>query len=275
MFEKKLMDALLRLNLTHKEAEAYVCLATRGVLTAEEVSKLIKVQYPIVYRTLESLKNKNWIDSTAERPKKYRAIHPSIAAKKTGESLIAEIRDAEQTVRHLLQPMFNENQEMMKKEMWVIRGMESVCMRIRELADKTRESVVGKITGPIDDDTFNRLFTPFNSNTPITVQVIGPPVVNIDPGLREHLRILHPYFEKQDGTLNPIVHEIARSKEEFLRKTHSSRFVSVQMLFDDKEVLWINIPYRDNRVVLEKVWANWSVDPEYVEIMKTGFEGSD
>jgi sugar-specific transcriptional regulator TrmB len=271
MFEKKLMDALLRLNLTHKEAEAYVCLAIKGVLTAEEVSKLINVQYPIVYRTLEALKSKNWIDSTAERPKKYRAIHPSIAAKKAGESLIAEIEDAEQTVRHLLQPQFNENQEMMKKEMWVIRGMEGVCTRIRELASKTRESVVGKITGPIDDKTFNRLFLHFNSEIPITVQVVGPPVVHIDPKLREHLNIVHPYFEKQDGTLNPIVNEIARSKEEFLRRTHSSRFVSVQLLFDNKEVLWINIPYRDNKVVTDKVWANWSVDPEYIEIMKTGF----
>lgn len=39
------------------------------------------------------------------------------------------------------------------------------------------------------------------------------------------------------------------------------------MIFDDREALWINIPYRDNRVVKEKVWANWIMDSDYIVII--------
>ena len=78
----------------------------------------------------------------------------------------------------------------------------------------------------------------------------------------------HPAFKKECKNLAPIMGMGGESKDEFLKTVHGSRFISMHLLFDSREALWINIPYRNNEVVSEKVWANWISDPEYMDIMR-------
>ncbi len=265
--EKQLLDSLLTLNLTHKEAQAYHKLATGGVMTAEDLSKKIKVQYPIVYRTLESLKTKGWIESTSERPKKYRAVHPKTAAETAGKQQIEKLKQAINTIDTILTPQFNDDTEITRQEIWTIRGLKNLLKKLREIGLKTKE-INGKIIGPIDDTTFNTIIATL-PQIPINLQVIGPPIVQIYPELEERIKITHPYFEK-DTTINPIVHEITRSKEEFLKKAHKgSRFATIQLIFDQREAIIINLPYKNHQLIKEKVWANWIIDPEYISVIKT------
>ncbi|MDF1532895.1 MAG: helix-turn-helix domain-containing protein [Methanosarcinaceae archaeon] len=266
--EKQLLNAILALGLTHKEAQAYHALVTKGVMTAEDISKLIEVQHPIVYRTLQGLKDKGWIDSTTDRPKKYRAKQPKIAAENAGKRQIAVINGSIELIDQILSPQYNESQEMLRQEIWTVRGQESVIHKISEMGARTRHKVFGKVTGPIDDDTFNEIFTNIPPAIALTVQIMGPPIIDIDPKLEKRIQIYRPYFEGKCRTF-PMELPSANAKDEFLKKVHGSRFISIHLLFDEKEALWINIPYKDNVVVKEKVWANWIIDPDYIEIVKT------
>ena len=266
--EKQLLNAILALGLTHKEAKAYHALVTKGVMTAENISKLIEVQHPIVYRTLQGLNNKGWIDSTTDRPKKYRAKQPKIAAENAGKKQIVAIEESIELIDKILSPQYDENQEMLRQEIWTIRGHESVIQKIGEMGNQTKHEVFGKVTGPIDDDTFNEIFTNIPPALPLTVQIMGPPIINIDPKLEKRIQIHRPYFEGKCRAF-PMELPSANAKDEFLKNVHGSRFISIHLLFDDKEALWINIPYKNNIVVKEKVWANWIIDSDYIEIVKT------
>src|SRR3972149_4016896 len=68
MREEEASRALEALGLTGKEASAYLGLLRNGVSTAQEVSRLLGVQYPAVYRILESLESKGGIEVSQERP---------------------------------------------------------------------------------------------------------------------------------------------------------------------------------------------------------------
>ncbi len=73
MREEDAVRALETLGLTGKEAAAYLNLQRSGASSAQQVSQLLGVQYPAVYRILQSLQSKGWIDISQERPNRYRA----------------------------------------------------------------------------------------------------------------------------------------------------------------------------------------------------------
>src|SRR2546428_13217874 len=80
MREEDIGRALETLGLTGKEGRAYLGLVRNGVATAHQVSQLLGVQYPAVYRILQSLQTKGWIGVSRERPNRYRARAPRIGA---------------------------------------------------------------------------------------------------------------------------------------------------------------------------------------------------
>jgi sugar-specific transcriptional regulator TrmB len=268
LIDRQLLNALLTLNLTRKEAHAYYTLVLNGVMTAEDISKKINVQYPIVYRTLGGLKNKGWIDSTSDRPKKYRALPPKTAATSSGNQQISTINESIGLITDLLETLYNEKQEMSLQEIWSVQSLDNVIRKICDISERTSNMIEGVVTGPIDDMTFNLLFGNIPAHISIIVQIIGPPIVDIDDKLKKHIKIKQPKFEMNKKTF-PMGDFNAKTKEKFLQNVHGNRFISVHLLFDEKEALWINLPYKDNILIRENVWANWIIDPEYVKLIKS------
>ena len=262
--EKNLLNSLLTLGLTQKEAQAYHSLVRGGVMTAEDISKSINVQYPIVYRILQGLKDKGWVDSTAERPKKYVAKTPKMASDNAAQSQISVIEHSAELIDRVLTPQYHQNQELLSQEIWTVRGYSAVLRKIRDTG-KEDTKVFGKITGPIDDNTFNEIFKCVNPEASIKVKLMGPPIIGVDPELEPRVDIERPYFEGKCQVFPDL--PTAEAKEEFLGSVHGSRFICIHMLFDAREALWINMPYRDNSLVKEKVWANWIIDPDYIAII--------
>src|SRR5439155_832686 len=84
--EEDVARALETLGLTGKESRAYTSLLQNGVATAQQVSQLLGVQYPAVYRILQSLQTKGWIEVSRERPNRYRARAPRIVAEEARQS---------------------------------------------------------------------------------------------------------------------------------------------------------------------------------------------
>src|SRR5437870_13474037 len=80
MREEDIGRALETLGLTGKEGRAYLGLVRNGVSTAHQVSELLGLQYPAVYRILQSLLTKGWVEVSRERPTRYRARPPRTIA---------------------------------------------------------------------------------------------------------------------------------------------------------------------------------------------------
>src|SRR2546422_10679298 len=98
MREEDALASLETLGLTRKEGNAYLVLVRSGPSTAADVSRLLAVQYPAVYRILHSLQAKGWIEATRDRPNRYRARNPRVVAEQARQAHIDELAAAaEQT----------------------------------------------------------------------------------------------------------------------------------------------------------------------------------
>jgi hypothetical protein len=180
---------------------------------------------------------------------------------------MSTIKESAELIDGLLTPRYDECQEMLSQQIWTIRGYSSVLQKIRDMGNKSSD-LFGRITGPMDDTTFNEMFRYIPDTTSVSIEIMGPPIIDIDPGLEKRVHIERPYFEGKCRVF-PEEFPTSEEKEEFLKKVHGSRLISMHLLFDDKQVLWVNIPYRNNSIVKEKVWANWIIDPDYISIIKS------
>src|SRR6266704_2808196 len=124
--------ALETLGLTGKEARAYLGLVRNGVSTAQQVSQVLGVQYPAVYRILQSLQAKGWIEVARERPNRYRARAPRIVAEEAqqtrGDDLVAAA-DVVGGLRESAVPKVRETET----DLWIYKGTESIGRKLREV----------------------------------------------------------------------------------------------------------------------------------------------
>src|SRR5437879_11814242 len=101
MREEDAVRALETLGLTGKEAAAYLNLQRSGASSAQQVSQLLGVQYPAVYRILQSLQSKGWIDVSRERPNRYRARAPRVVAEEARQSRTVDLLAAVEVIAAL------------------------------------------------------------------------------------------------------------------------------------------------------------------------------
>src|SRR5437867_9758372 len=102
MREEDVLASLETLGLTRKEANAYVVLVRNGASTAADVSRLLGVQYPAVYRILHSLQGKGWVEASRDRPNRYRARNPRVVSEVARQSRIDALGDAAERAASLV-----------------------------------------------------------------------------------------------------------------------------------------------------------------------------
>jgi len=93
-----MVKALETLGLTGKETQAYRCLLRQGISTAQQMSQLLGVQFPAVYRILQSLQAKGWIEVSRERPNRYRARPARIVAEEARQGRLDDLTSAAEVV---------------------------------------------------------------------------------------------------------------------------------------------------------------------------------
>ena len=79
MSENKVLGFLERLGIRGYEGKAYLALLSLGEATASQISSRARIPLARVYEVLNSLVSKGLAVVRAGRPRKYKAIHPSIA----------------------------------------------------------------------------------------------------------------------------------------------------------------------------------------------------
>ncbi len=248
MREEEATKALEALGLTGKEARAYLTLLEHGVSTAQQVSGLLSVQYPAVYRILQSLQTKGWIEVSQERPNRYRARAPRIVAEEARQSRQEDLSAASEVVSDLREPSAPRARET-DGDLWIYKGPESIGRKLREIVLSSTSQILCVSPFPVAPEILRLLFDALSRSRRVARVVLTE-------GNKKELPDV-------GGLLGRNVRVSFRFPERPLPRTrlaHSYVFPS------DQEVFILNSFYRDGALVGDKLQGLWVGDMDFVRI---------
>lgn len=133
MVPEKAKNTLKNLGLTEYGAKAYIGLVKSGPTTARDLSEISGVPHSRIYDILSKLENRGWIESQSGRPTRYRAKSPSEVIRLHKIRQEEKLKEASETIRQELDPLYEEGGEMEKPDVWTIRGETEILSRIEEM----------------------------------------------------------------------------------------------------------------------------------------------
>src|SRR5216110_3032879 len=157
MREEDAVRALETLGLTGKEAAAYLNLNRSGASSAQQVSQLLGVQYPAVYRILQSLQCKGWIDISRERPNRYRARAPRIVAEEARQSRHDDLLAAAEVVAELKEAPPPKGRDA-DTDLWIYKGAEPIGRKLREVVLSSNSQILCVSPFPVAPEILRLLF---------------------------------------------------------------------------------------------------------------------
>ncbi|HTD81770.1 MAG TPA: helix-turn-helix domain-containing protein [Thermoplasmata archaeon] len=248
MREEEALAALERLGLTRKEAKAYLVLVRSGASTASEVSRLLAVQYPAVYRVLHSLQGKGWIEASRDRPNRYRARNPRVVAEQARQAHADELGAAAEQTASLAEE-FTARPRGLEADLYLYKGPEGVGNKLREVV----LGAVGEIL----------VVSPFAVDTQVLEMILG---ALRRSRLRSRIILNQANGEDVDrlrGSLGGSV----RIELRFPPTPHPDTRLAHTFVFpSDRELFIMNSFYRDGILVLEKLQGLWIGDADYVRL---------
>ncbi len=248
MREEEATSALETLGLTGKEGRAYLALLRNGVSTAQQVSALLDVQYPAVYRILQSLQSKGWIEVSQERPNRYRARAPRIVAEEARQARTDDLQAASElvtTFREAAAPRVRETDG----DLWIYKGAEGIGRKMREIVLSSANQILCVSPFPVAPEVLRLLFDALSRSRRV-VRVV------LNEGNKKDLA-------EVGALLSRSVRVSFRFPERPLPRTrlaHSYVFPS------DQEVFILNSFYRDGALVSDKLQGLWVGDMDFVRI---------
>lgn len=246
--EEEATKALEALGLTGKEARAYLALLQNGVSTAQQVSAFLSVQYPAVYRILQSLQTKGWIEVSQERPNRYRARAPRIVAEEARQSRHDDLAAAAELVSELREPSSPRGRDT-DGDLWIYKGAESIGRKMREIVLSSTSQILCVCPFPVATEILRLLFDALSRSRRV-VRVV------LNEGNKKDM-------PEVGGLLGRNVHVAFRFPDRPLPRTrlaHSYVFPS------DEELFILNSFYRDGVLVADKLQGLWVGDMDFVRI---------
>ena len=99
---ERVIKALVKLGLSESEAKVYVFLARVGPQKGRNIAEALKLYKQQLYRSLNSLQNKEMINTTNKRPSQFRAIPFDKALDLLVKAHLKEACDIEQDKKEIL-----------------------------------------------------------------------------------------------------------------------------------------------------------------------------
>lgn len=248
MREEDIARALETLGLTGKEARAYLGLARNGVSTAQQVSESLGVQYPAVYRVLQSLQSKGWIDVSQERPNRYRARAPRIVAEEARQSRHDDLLAAAEVVGELKETAPAKGRES-DTDLWIYKGAEPIGRKLREIILSSNSQILCVSPFPVAPEILRLLFDALSRSRRIVRVVLS---------------------ESNRGDLAEIGGLLGRNvRVQFhfpSRPLPKTRLAHTYVFPSDEEVFILNTFYRDGEFVPDKLQGLWVGDMDFVRV---------
>lgn len=248
MREEDVSRALETLGLTGKEARAYLGLVNNGVSTAQQVSQALGVQYPAVYRLLQSLQSKGWIEISQERPNRYRARAPRIVAEEARQGRGDDLAAAADIVGGLKETASSKGHES-NKDLWIYKGAEPIGRKLREVILSSEGQILCVSPFTVAPEILRLLFDALG-RTRHSVRIV------LNEGNREN-------FPALGGLLSRHMRVQFRFPSRPLLKT---RLAHTYVFPSDEEVFIINSFYREGALVADKLQGLWVGDMDFVRI---------
>lgn len=246
MRESELFLALEKLGLTRNESKAYLSLVKNGVSNAREVSQSIGVQYPAVYRILESLALKSWVEISSERPIRYKARNPRVVAEEAREKAVLDL-DSSVKLLSTLSEEFSSKVKITDSDLWIYKGRDNVNNKLRELVLGSESDILCFAPMPVDPEIFSLLFN------------------NLCRAKHRVRFVLNEACKEVLVRMKSQVPEQVRIEYRF-PSTHlpPTRLAHIFVFPSDKELFIVNTLYRDNAFVSERLQGLWISDMDYV-----------
>ncbi len=147
MVSEKGKNTLKNLGLTEYETRAYIGLVKSGPTTARDLSKISGVPHSRIYDILSKLEKRGWVESQSGRPTRYRAKSPSEAVRLHRIKQEEKLKEASETIKQELEPLYGEGGEMEKPDVWTIRGETEILSRIEEMVTSADIEILVSIPG--------------------------------------------------------------------------------------------------------------------------------
>jgi sugar-specific transcriptional regulator TrmB len=125
-------------GLTGSEIQAYATLLEWGGLTAKEISHYANLPFSKIYRILDSLQKRGWIETVKARPAKYYPKSPVEALSAVKLEITEKMKNWEQIIRRELQPLFEKKNLQEKPDIWILRGEQAILDKIEEVIGKAK-----------------------------------------------------------------------------------------------------------------------------------------
>lgn len=243
-----MVRALETLGLTSKESLGYLSLVRSGTSTAQQVSRALSVHYPAVYRILQSLQSKGWIEVSQERPNRYHARAPRIMAEEARQSKEEILLAAAETVADLKETAFPRGRST-DADLWMYKGAEPIGRKLGEVVLSGSRQVLCVSPFPVAPEVLRLLFDVLRrSHKPVRVV------------LNEANRSDLP---EVGGLLGRNVRVTFQFPARPLPKT---RLAHTFVFPSDQEVFILNSFYRDGNLVVDKLQGLWIGDMDYVRV---------
>ena len=248
MREEEALAALERLGPTRKEAKAYLVLVRNGPSTASEVSRLLGVQYPAVYRVLHSLQGKGWIEASRDRPNRYRARNPRVVAEQARQAHAEELGAAAERTAALAEE-FAARSRGLEADLYLYKGPEGVGNKLREVVLSATDEVLVVSPFAVDPEIVRLIFGALRRS-----RVRSRVILNVaNAGDVEILR-------RELGGSSRVELRFPAARHPDTRLAHTFVFPS------DRELFILNSFYREGALVLEKLQGLWIGDADYVRL---------
>ena len=248
MREEEATRAFETLGLTGKESRAYLALLQHGVSTAQQVSAVLDVQYPAVYRILQSLQTKGWIEVSQERPNRYRARAPRIVAEEARQTRTDELGAASELLASLREPAVPRTRET-DGDLWIYKGAESIGRKMREIVLASSSQILCVCPFPVAPEVLRLLFDALSRSRRVARVVLNEgnkkDLAEVGALLGRNVRVAFRF----PGRPLPRT-----------RLAHSYVFPS------DQEVFIVNSFYRDGAHVSDKLQGLWVGDMDFVRV---------
>ena len=240
--------ALEALGLTGKEASAYTVLLRAGVSTAQEVSRTLGVQYPAVYRILQSLQAKGWIEVSRERPNRYRARAPGIVSEEARQSRMDDLAAAAEVAARL-EDLAGSKARESDTDLWIYKGIDSIGRKLREVVLTSRREVLCVSPFPICEEVLRLVFDAVGrSRRPVRI-------------------VMNEANRAEAATLASLLGPTAKVQFRFpARPLPRTRIAHTFVFPTDQEVFILNSFYRDDRFIADKLQGLWVGDMDFVRI---------
>src|SRR6266581_8650346 len=248
MREEEVARALETLGLTGKEATAYQGLLRSGVATAQQVSALLGVQYPAVYRILQSLQTKGWIEVSQERPNRYRARAPRIVAEEARQARGDDLIAAAEVVGDLKEtgPAKGRGPD---TDLWIYKGAEPIGRKLREVILASDNQILCVSPFPVAPEILRLLFDALGRSRRLVRVVLNeanrPDLAELGSLLGRNMRVQFHFPSRPLSTT---------------RLAHTYVFPS------DQEVFILNSFYREGELAADKLQGLWVGDMDFVRI---------